>query len=194
MKRIRKRHPNVLIPLHHHKLKIPVKRRTIYSYISNFSNLDDPFLYMGTNSNGIISTTLTIPPEQDPNTIFLNTILPSTTSTRKRKGSNLTDRSSTTESSSLNPTGTKRGRHRTKNLPPSDDIEWAPNTEKRSVKPTNKKQKQTMPPTATTSILNTLLQLPSNQPKQRTNESNLLKTLHQPPSFVNTVFSSNPFL
>jgi hypothetical protein len=51
-----------------------------------------------------------------------------------------------------------------------------------------------MPPTATTSILNTLLQLPSHQPKQRTNESNLLKTIHQPPSFVNTVLPSNPFL
>jgi hypothetical protein len=152
---------------------------------------------MGTNSTSNTSTTLTIPPEQDPNSIFLNTILPSSTPTRKRKGSNLinlleNNRLSTSES--LNQPVTKRGRHRTKNLPTSDDMEWAPNIEKRSIKSTtNKKVKQTMPPTATTSILNTLLQLPSNQPKQRTNESNLLKTIHQPPSFVNTVLSSNHF-
>jgi hypothetical protein len=152
---------------------------------------------MGTNSNSNTSTTLTIPPEQDPNSIFLNITLPSSAPTRKRKGSNLVnllenDRSSIPES--FHPTGTKRGRHRTKNLPPSDDMEWAPNIEKRPVKSATKKPKPTMPPTATTSILNTLLQLPSNQPKQRPTESNLIKTIHQPPSFVNTVLSSNPFL
>jgi hypothetical protein len=152
-------------------------------------SLDDPFLYTGANVNSITSTTLTIPPEQDPNSIFLNTILPSSTSTRKRKGSNLLE-----NDRPPNSTGTKRGRHRTKNLPPLDDMEWAPNIEKRPAKSTTKKPKQTMPPTATTSILNTLLQLPSHQPKQRTNESNLLKTIHQPPSFVNTVLPSNPFL
>ena len=151
---------------------------------------------MGTNPNNMTSTTLTITPEQDPNSIFLNTILPVSTTTRKRKGSNLMtlldkDHSSITIPS--NPPG-KRGRHRTKNLLPPEDMEWAPNTEKRPVKSTAKKQKQAIPPTATTSILNTLLQLPSNQPKQRTNESNLIKTIHQPPSFVNTVLSSNPFL
>ena len=75
---------------------------------------------MGTNFNKDTSITLTIPPEQDPNSIFLNTILPSSTSTRKRKGSNLmnlleNDRSVTTNS--LNqPTVTKRGRHKTKNF------------------------------------------------------------------------------
>ncbi|CAF1248789.1 unnamed protein product [Adineta steineri] len=159
---------------------------------------DDPFLYMGINSNSNTLTTLTIPPEQDPNSIFLNTILPTTTTTRKRKGSNLVnpvdkDRSSMPQTS--NPTGSKRGRHKTKNLPTSDNIEWTSNTEKRPPKTTTKKPKPSMPPTATTSILNTLLQLPSNQPKQRTNESNLIKPIHQPPSFVNTVLSSsNPFL
>jgi hypothetical protein len=149
---------------------------------------------MGINSNNNTSTTLTIPPEQDPNSIFLNTILPSSTSTRKRKGSNLINILKN-DSESSNPPVTKRGRHRTKNLPLTEDMEWAPNIEKRSVKSTTKKSKQTMPPTATTSILNTLLQLPSNQPKQRpSNESNLLKKIHQTPSFVNTILSSNPFL
>ncbi|CAF4961792.1 unnamed protein product, partial [Rotaria sp. Silwood1] len=162
----------------------------------------EPFLYTGLNSNDITSTTLTIPPEQDPNSIFLNTILPTSTSTRKRKGSTLTnllenDRSTgtITTNSSNTTTTTKRGRHRTKNLPPIDDMEWAPDKEKRPIKSTNKKQnKQTIPPpTSTTSILNTLLQLPSNQPKQRINETNIIKTIHQQPSFVNTVLSSNPF-
>jgi len=148
---------------------------------------------MGINSNNITSTTLTIPPEQDPNSIFLNTILPSSTSTRKRKGSNLLNMLKNDSEPSNSPV-TKRGRHRTKNLPSIDDIEWGPNTEKRSIKSTTKKSKQTMPPTATTSILNTLLQLPSNQPKQRPTESTLLKKIHQPPSFVNTILSSNPFL
>ena len=41
---------------------------------------------------------------------------------------------------SSNPTGSKRGRHRTKNLPPPDDMEWAPGAEKRPVKSTTKKQ------------------------------------------------------
>jgi hypothetical protein len=164
----------------------------------SFFILEDPFIYTGINSNSNTITTLTIPPEQDPNSIFLNTILPSSTPTRKRKGANVmniseNDRSLKPESS--NPTGSKRGRHRTKNLPPPDDMEWAPGAEKRPVKSTTKKPKQTIPPTtATTSILNTLLQLPSNQPKQRTNESNLIKPVHQPPSFVNTILSSNPFL
>jgi len=175
---------------------IPVNRIHERKSFKNFY-LDDPFLYMGTNPNNTTLTTLTIPPEQDPNSIFLNTILPSSTSTRKRKGSNLphsleNNRSSTSELS--NSPATKRGRHRTKNLPPSDDMEWAPNIEKRPAKSTTKKSKQIMPPTATTRILNTLLQLPSNQPKQRPNESNLIKTIHQPPSFINTILSSNPFL
>ncbi|CAF0945639.1 unnamed protein product [Rotaria sp. Silwood1] len=172
---------------------------TTLSYIEDS---EEPFLYTGLNSNDITSTTLTIPPEQDPNSIFLNTILPTSTSTRKRKGSTLTnllenDRSTgtITTNSSNTTTTTKRGRHRTKNLPPIDDMEWAPDKEKRPIKSTNKKQnKQTIPPpTSTTSILNTLLQLPSNQPKQRINETNIIKTIHQQPSFVNTVLSSNPF-
>jgi hypothetical protein len=141
------------------------------------------------NSYNNTSTTLTIAPEQDPNTIFLNTFIPPTTATRKRKGSNITDRLPLTDKPAP-----KRGRHRTKNLLPTDDLEWAPDNEKRPIKAPNKKMKQSMPPTATTSILNTLLQLPSNQPKQRTNESNLIKPIHQPPSFVNTVLSSNSFL
>ena len=73
-------------------------------------------------------------------------------------------------------------------------MEWAPSKEKRPTKTTTKKAKQTMPPTATTSILNTLLQLPANQPKQRPIDSNLIKPVHQPPSFVNTILSSNTFL
>jgi hypothetical protein len=149
---------------------------------------------MGTNLNSTTSTTLTIPPEQDPHSIFLNTILPTSTSTRKRKGStqvNSLEKSRASTSETSNPSTTKRGRHRTKNLPPIEDMEWAPNIEKRPAKTTPKKSKQTIPPTATTSILNTLLQLPSNQPKQRPNDTNLLKPIHQPPSFVNTILSSN---
>ena len=150
---------------------------------------------MGENPSNSYNTTLTMTPEQDPNTIFLNTFIPpSTTTTRKRKGSNIIDNDRLLINETTNSTVTKRGRHRTKNLIPSDDMEWAPDNEKRLIKSINKKQKQPIVPTATTSILNTLLQLPSNQPKQRTNESNLIKTIHQPPSFVNTVFSSNSFL
>jgi hypothetical protein len=149
---------------------------------------------MGINSNSTTSTTLTIPPEQDPHSIFLNTILPTSTSTRKRKNANSLENDRPPKAPPSNPTGSKRGRHRTKNLPPPEDMEWAPDSEKRPIKSTTKKPKQTIPPTATTSILNTLLQLPSNQPKQRTNESNLIKPTHQPPSFVNTILSSNPFL
>ena len=167
--------------------------------------LGDPYLYTGSNSHNNTSTTLTIPPEQDPNSIFLNITLPSSNTTRKRKGPTLVNLLENDRSSNP-PTGSKRGRHRTKNLPPTDDLEWAPNTEKRPVKTTTKKSKQAAtailpppvllppPPSATTSILNTLLQLPANQPKQRLNESNLLKTIHQPPSFVNTIFPSNSFL
>ncbi|CAF0931439.1 unnamed protein product [Rotaria sordida] len=163
---------------------------------SHIEDSEEPFLYTGLNSNDNTLITLTIPPEQDPNSIFLNTILSSSTSTRKRKGSTLTnDRSIIPTTDSLNLTNTtKRGRHRTKNLPSIDDIEWAPDKEKRPIKSTNKKQnKQIISSTSTTSILNTLLQLPSNQPKQRINETNIIKTIHQPPSFVNTVLSSNPF-
>lgn len=171
------------------------------------SLLDGPFIYTGINPT---STTLTIPPEQDPNSIFLNTTLPTTT--RKRKGSNQINsvenrRASTADPS--NPSTTKRGRHRTKNLPPTltpGDMEWAPKVEKRPPKSTTKKSKPPLPPpppplplptittsnpSATTSILNTLLQLPSNQPKQRPTDTNLLKPIHQPPSFINTILSSN---
>ncbi|CAF3100134.1 unnamed protein product [Rotaria socialis] len=181
---------------------------------------EEPFIYMGLNSNDHTSTTLTIPPEHDPNSIFLNSILPTTT--RKRKGSTLTN-TSLENGRAPKTEPTKRGRKGTKNLPPlppTDDKEWAPGPEKRPAKSTTKKQnKQTLLlppaaplpplppppppppprppspslPTSTTSILNTLLQLPANQPKQRTNETNLIKTIHQPPSFVNTVLSSNPF-
>ena len=167
--------------------------RKNHSPSSSFFHLGDPFLYTGTNVNSTTSTTLTIPPEQDPNSIFLNITLPTSTTTRKRKNANLAE-----GDRPANPTGAKRGRHRTKNLPPVDDMEWAPTVEKRPPKSTTKRPpKQTIPPppsSATTSILNTLLQLPSHQPKQRTNDSNLLKTIHQPPSFVNTILSSNPFL
>ncbi|CAF0924328.1 unnamed protein product [Rotaria sordida] len=172
------------------------KTEHITSTISSHIEDSEPFLYTGLNSNDNTLITLTIPPEQDPNSIFLNTILSSSTSTRKRKGSTLTnDRSIIPTTDSLNLTNTtKRGRHRTKNLPSIDDIEWAPDKEKRPIKSTNKKQnKQIISSTSTTSILNTLLQLPSNQPKQRINETNIIKTIHQPPSFVNTVLSSNPF-
>ncbi|UJR09297.1 hypothetical protein I4U23_013540 [Adineta vaga] len=165
---------------------------------SHMEDSNDPFLYMGSNANSNALTTLTIPPEQDPNSIFINTVPPTMSTSRKRKGSTLTnsaDKDRLTTTQTTNSTGAKRGRHRTKNLPPpSTDMEWAPSNEKRPVKTTTKKAKQTMPPTATTSILNTLLQLPSNQPKQRTNETNLIKPVHQPPSFVNTVLSSNSFL
>ena len=195
MKRIRERNSNSSIPFHHHILKISVNLTalSLKNHLLSFHSLDDPFLYTGINPNSHTSTTLTIPPEQDPNSIFLNTILPSsTTTTRKRKGANPVN--PLENDRPPNPTGSKRGRHRTKNLLPPEDMEWAPNIEKRPPKSAAKKLKQPMPPTATTSILNTLLQLPSNQPKQRTNDSNLLKTIHQPPSFVNTVLSSNPFL
>lgn len=140
-------------------------------------------------SNGTM-TTLTIPPEQDPNSIFLNSILPTSTSTRKRKGANQVD-----QDRSANPPAAKRGRQKTKNLPRPQDMEWAPTIEKRPPKSTSKKAKQTLPPTATTSILNTLLQLPSHQPKPRTTETNPPKsTTPTLSSFVNTLFSSNSFL
>ena len=134
------------------------------------------------------STTLTIPPEQDPHSIFLNTILPPPTTTRKRKGSTPLD-----HDRSGNPTTAKRGRQKTKNLPAPSDLEWAPQIEKRPAKTTTKKVKQTMPPTATTSILNTLLQLPSHQPKPRTTDMNLPKSTPILSPLVNTLFSSNPF-
>ena len=157
---------------------------------------------MGINyNNNTISTTLTIPPEQDPNSIILKLNLPSSTSTRKRKGSNLMNALENDHSSindSFKPKHIKRGRHRTKNLLPSDDLESAPNNKKCPMKITTKKQnKQITPPTPTptptTSILNTLLQLPSHQPKQRTNETNLIKSVHQPLSFVDNLLSSNRF-
>lgn len=169
---------------------------------------------MGLNGNENTSVTLTIPPEQDPHSIFLNTTLPSSTTTRKRKAPTLTNKSDTSRSTKAkppNPTTTtstaKRGRHRTKNLPQSGDMEWAPMAEKRPAKQPTKKQSKSalpqptppsplLPPpstTSTTSILNTLLQLPANQPKQRPQESNLIKAINQQPSFVNTVLSSNQF-
>lgn len=168
------------------KGRIPSPFHRIISF--SFSSSDEPFLNTGKSSSTTTMTTLTIPPEQDPNSIFLNTTLPSSTSTRKRKGSNLQEKE---------PTGAKRGRQRTKNL------DWAPPMPKPPAKTTTKKTKQTAPPpplalppppsTATISILNTLLQLPSHQPKPRPTDSNLLKPIHQPPSFVNTILSSNPF-
>lgn len=143
------------------------------------------------NSHGHSSTTLTIAPEQDPNTVLLTTNLPSSTTTRKRKGPNPGNASDQTPRPTKSDTGAKRGRQRTKNLPPIDNLLWASAGSKPPAKSTNKKSKQPMAPTATTSILNTLLQLPTNQPKQRPTEANLLKSIDQPPSFVNTVLSSN---
>ncbi|CAF4721517.1 unnamed protein product, partial [Rotaria socialis] len=112
---------------------------------------EEPFIYMGLNSNDHTSTTLTIPPEHDPNSIFLNSILPTTT--RKRKGSTLTN-TSLENGRAPKTEPTKRGRKGTKNLPPlppTDDKEWAPGPEKRPAKSTTKKQnKQTLllPPAA----------------------------------------------
>ena len=127
---------------------------------------DEIFLFTGDSSSLTYSQTLTITPDHDPHAILLQTSLPSGP-TRKRKAPN----------SSTDPNGPKRGRQKTKPLPIADQV-------KVSVK---KKTKQTLTPTATTSILNTLLQLPSHQPKARPIDGNLLK------SFVNTYPSSHSF-
>ena len=164
------------IPVSEHRLNLPSLNRS--------AHLDEFFLGSGDSAQNYTFTTLTIAPEQDPHSIFLNIPIPSSSTTRKRKNA-------AAPTGAPAPPPGKRGRHRTKNLLPTDDLEWAPDKEKRPPKSTTKKPKAPMTPTATTSILNTLLQLPTNQPKQRSSESTLLKSIHQPPSFVNTILSSN---
>lgn len=107
-------------------------------------NSEEIFLFTGDVPSTTQTQTLSIAPEHDPQSIFVQTSI-SSGSTRKRKTANVDPNAPP-----------KRGRQQKPKAKPTE-----------KPKTTKKRTKVNSTPTATTSILNTLLQLPSHQPKTR---------------------------